>query len=51
MSGTDRAYCKRLLPSPDCGFGTFADNPVASTQTAKAKLRVIVQARDRVCRS
>ena len=37
---------ERLLLTPDCGFATFADNPVASAKTAEAKLRSIVQARD-----
>ncbi len=37
----------RILLTPDCGFATFADNPVASTVVAEAKLRAIVEARDR----
>ena len=37
---------ERVLLTPDCGFATFADNPVASARTAEAKLRVIAQARD-----
>ena len=41
------AYC--LGPSacwltPDCGFATFADSPVASARTAEAKLRVLAAA-------
>ena len=36
----------RVLLTPDCGFATFADIPVASPQTAVAKLRAIVNARD-----
>ena len=36
----------RVLLTADCGFATFADNPVASPQTAEAKLRAIVNARD-----
>ena len=39
---------ERVLLTPDCGFATFADNPVASASTAEAKLRAIVQARDLV---
>ena len=39
---------ERILLTPDCGFATFADNPVASAHTAEAKLRVIVEARNRV---
>ncbi len=36
----------RVLLTPDCGFATFADNPVASAAIAEAKLRAIVEARD-----
>ena len=39
---------ERVLLTPDCGFATFADNPVTSALTAEAKLRAIVQARDLV---
>ena len=39
---------ERVLLTPDCGFATFADNPVASARTAEAKLRVIAHARDLV---
>ena len=38
----------RVLLTPDCGFATFADNPVASPQIAEAKLRVIVEAAERL---
>ena len=34
----------RVLLTPDCGFATFADNPVASATVAEAKLRAIAQA-------
>ena len=37
---------ERVLLTPDCGFATFADNPVASAKTAEAKLRVIAHSRD-----
>ncbi|MCY3881435.1 MAG: 5-methyltetrahydropteroyltriglutamate--homocysteine methyltransferase [Chloroflexi bacterium] len=37
---------ERVLLTPDCGFATFADNPVASTRAAEAKLAAIVEARD-----
>ncbi len=37
---------ERVLLTPDCGFATFADNPVASAVAAEAKLRAIVKARD-----
>ncbi len=39
---------ERVLLTPDCGFATFADNPVASEAVAEAKLRAIVEARDLV---
>lgn len=35
---------ERVLLNPDCGFATFADNPLASAQVAEAKLAAIVQA-------
>ena len=34
----------RVLLTPDCGFATFADNPVASAQVAEAKLLAISRA-------
>jgi len=35
---------ERVVLTPDCGFATFADNPVASPHVAEAKLRAIVRA-------
>ena len=35
---------ERVLLTPDRGFATFADNPVASAQVAQAKLHAIAQA-------
>ncbi|HWP75845.1 MAG TPA: 5-methyltetrahydropteroyltriglutamate--homocysteine methyltransferase, partial [Methylomirabilota bacterium] len=35
---------ERVLLTPDCGFATFADNPVASAQVAEAKLLAIRRA-------
>jgi 5-methyltetrahydropteroyltriglutamate--homocysteine methyltransferase len=35
--------CQRVLLNPDCGFATFADNPVNSTEFAERKLAVIAQ--------
>ncbi len=32
---------ERMLLTPDCGFATFADSPVASAQVAEAKLRAL----------
>lgn len=37
----------RLLLHPDCGFATFADNPICSTQIAEGKLHAIAQAAQR----
>ena len=37
---------ERVVLTPDCGFATFADNPVASARVAEAKLKSIVEARD-----
>ena len=34
----------RLLLNPDCGFATFADNPIASAAVAAAKLHVLAEA-------
>lgn len=34
----------RLLLNPDCGFATFADNPVSSAAGAEAKLAALVRA-------
>jgi 5-methyltetrahydropteroyltriglutamate--homocysteine methyltransferase len=34
----------RVLLNPDCGFATFADNPIASAEIAAAKLAAIAQA-------
>lgn len=39
---------ERVLLTPDCGFATFADNPVSSAKVAEEKLRQICQARDRL---
>lgn len=39
---------ERVLLTPDCGFATFADNPVASAASAGAKLGAIVEARNLV---
>lgn len=36
----------RILLTPDCGFATFADNPIASARIAEAKLAAIVAARN-----
>lgn len=38
----------RVLLTPDCGFATFADNPVSSAKVAEEKLRAMAQARDRL---
>lgn len=48
-----RAACEfididRLLLSCDCGFATFADNPVTSAQTAEAKLKAMANAQSKL---
>ena len=35
---------ERVLLKPDCGFATFADNPVSSAAVAQAKLTALAQA-------
>jgi 5-methyltetrahydropteroyltriglutamate--homocysteine methyltransferase len=35
---------ERLLLTPDCGFATFADNPLNSNRVAQAKLAALAQA-------
>jgi len=35
---------ERVLLTPDCGFASFADSPVASAQVAEGKLRAIARA-------
>lgn len=37
---------QRVLLTPDCGFATFADNPVSSASIPEKKLRAITQARE-----
>ena len=39
---------ERVLLTPDCGFATFADNPVSSAKVAEEKLRQMAHARDRL---
>jgi len=39
---------KRVLLTPDCGFATYADNPVSSWQLAEAKLAAIAAAARRL---
>jgi 5-methyltetrahydropteroyltriglutamate--homocysteine methyltransferase len=38
----------RVLLNPDCGFATFADNPIASADLARRKLAAIVEASRRL---
>ena len=38
----------RLLLTPDCGFATFADNPIASAEVAEKKLNALVAAQRRL---
>lgn len=39
---------ERVLLHPDCGFATFADNPICSMASAEEKLGAIVAAAERV---
>jgi len=39
---------ERVLLNPDCGFATFADNPVASAAAAEGKLRAIASAAEKI---
>ena len=39
---------ERLLLTPDCGFATFADNPIASAEVAENKLTALVEAKRRL---
>lgn len=34
---------ERVLLTPDCGFATFADNPVSAPDVAEAKLAAIAR--------
>jgi 5-methyltetrahydropteroyltriglutamate--homocysteine methyltransferase len=34
----------RVLLTPDCGFATFADNPIAPAARAEATMRAIAEA-------
>jgi 5-methyltetrahydropteroyltriglutamate--homocysteine methyltransferase len=46
-SAIDLFGAERLLLHPDCGFATFADNPICSGASAEAKLAVIAKAVER----
>jgi 5-methyltetrahydropteroyltriglutamate--homocysteine methyltransferase len=35
---------ERVLLAPDCGFATFADNPIAPAARAEATLRALAEA-------
>ena len=39
---------ERVLLTPDCGFATFADNPLATAEQAERKLAVIAEAARRL---
>ena len=38
----------RIFLNPDCGFATFADNPVASSRIAEAKLSALARVAERL---
>jgi 5-methyltetrahydropteroyltriglutamate--homocysteine methyltransferase len=42
----DLLGAERVLLNPDCGFATFADNPIVTPDLAEAKLAVLVSARE-----
>lgn len=52
LARADRAVAllgvDRVLLNPDCGFATFADNPISSAEVAKGKLAVVVEAARRL---
>jgi 5-methyltetrahydropteroyltriglutamate--homocysteine methyltransferase len=37
---------ERVLLNPDCGFATFADNPIVTAEVAEASLATLARARD-----
>jgi len=39
---------RQIYLNPDCGFGTFADRPVSTPETAAAKIRAITVAASRL---
>lgn len=41
---SDENGADRVLLNPDCGFATFADNPISSAQVAEGKLRAMAEA-------
>jgi 5-methyltetrahydropteroyltriglutamate--homocysteine methyltransferase len=47
-SAIDLFGAERVLLHPDCGFATFADNPICNASSAEAKLTVIARALERV---
>lgn len=47
-SAVDLFGAERVLLHPDCGFATFADNPICDATAAEAKLSIIVRALERV---
>ncbi|MBL8854893.1 MAG: sulfurtransferase TusA family protein [Planctomycetaceae bacterium] len=43
-----QAFGPRLFLTPDCGFATFADNPISSAEVATAKLAALVRVRNEI---
>ena len=39
---------ERVLLNPDCGFATFADNPITAAEVAEGKLAAMAEASQRV---
>lgn len=48
MKAASLVGLQRILLNPDCGFATFADNPVSDSDTATRKLAVIAEAAKRL---
>lgn len=48
MQAASLVGLNRLLLNPDCGFATFADNPVTDAETARKKLTAIAEAAKRL---
>ena len=47
-SAMNRFGADRVVFHPDCGFATFADNPIIDAVTAEAVLRTLVDVRDAI---
>jgi 5-methyltetrahydropteroyltriglutamate--homocysteine methyltransferase len=48
QAAIDLIGVERIILTPDCGFATFADSPIARSEIAEAKLGVIAKAASRL---